>query len=89
MRRAGILVGGAMLWLALGAAPAAAQGAGPPPFGVWGGPNGVVSGEPAASSGLAAILGPGPVGCYLTRVRADNRWLKARICDWNPGYAAP
>lgn len=91
MKRTGILVGGAMLSLAFAAAPAAAQGSGSPPFGVWGGPSVIASGGPTAASapGLAAILGQGPVGCYFTKVRVDNRWVRAQVCDWNPGFGAP
>ena len=29
-------------------------------------------------SWAATVLGHGPIGCYFTRVRADNRWLRAR-----------
>jgi hypothetical protein len=23
-----------------------------------------------------------PIGCYFTRVRANNAWLRAEVCDW-------
>ncbi len=85
--------GAAALALVLGAGPASAQGAWPPgpPWGVGGAPDVVVSGGPAGFAGppWGAILGHGPIGCYFTRVRADNRWLRAQVCDWNPGYGAP
>lgn len=68
--------------------PAVAQsGAAPvsvPAWEVWGGP-GAGNVGPTLSLGpawLAQMLGHGPVGCYDTRVRANNRWLAARICDW-------
>jgi hypothetical protein len=55
-----------------------------PAWGAWGGPGAgnvgwTVSNGP---SWLARALGHGPVGCYFTRVRANNRWLPAQICDW-------
>jgi len=55
-----------------------------PPSGVWGGP-GAGYGGPLALAGpswVARLLGHGPIGCYYTRVRANNMWLRAQICDW-------
>ncbi len=82
-------LGAAALTVGLAAGTAAAA-PGDPPWGNWGGP-GIVVGPPAAPAGsfLAVVLGHGPIGCYSTRVRADNRWLRAEICDWNPGFGAP
>jgi hypothetical protein len=68
------------------AGEAAAQSPAPadPPFGVWSAQSGVVSVGPAAwaAGGWGSLLGRGPVGCYFTRVRAQNRWLTAQVCDW-------
>ena len=94
MKRAlATMAGAATLSLGLAAGPVAAQaGAGyaVPPWGFWGGP-GVVQAGPAGSAGPSwgALLGHGPIGCYFTRVRADNRWLRAEICDWYPDFGAP
>ena len=54
-----------------------------PPYGSWGGAGGG-SGGPVASGDpfWARLLGHGPIGCYDTRVRAHDAWLRARICDW-------
>lgn len=84
-------LGAAALALGFLAGPATAQppgGASAPPFGVPGGPE-VVAGAPFAGSFLGTLLEHGPIGCYFTRVRANNRWLRAQICDWNPGFGAP
>ena len=92
MGQAPILIGRAVLSLVVAAAPAAAQGAGPPtpPWGAWGAPGVVASGAPAAFGPFpGAIFGRGPVGCYFTRVRFDNRWLRAQICDWYDGFGGP
>ena len=92
MGQARILVGGILLSLGLAAAPAAAQGAGPggPPWGAWGEPGVVVSGQPAAFGVFQGVIfGHGPVGCYFTRVRSNNRWLRAQVCDWYYGFGGP
>ncbi len=94
MKRAlATIAGAATLALGLIAGPAAAQpdaSPGVPPWGSWAGP-GVVQTGAAGSAGpfWGTLLGHGPVGCYFTRVRADNRWLRAEVCDWNPGFGAP
>ncbi len=65
------------------AQPDAAQVVGPV-WGAWGGP-GAGDVGPTVSFGpswVARALGHGPVGCYFTRVRANNAWLRAQICDW-------
>ncbi len=55
-----------------------------PPFAAWGGPGAGYVGWTVSfgPSWAARVLGHGPVGCYFTRVRANNRWLRAQICDW-------
>ena len=82
------------LALALGvlAGPAAAQplvGPAAQPWGVAAGPG--VAGAPAVAADplLGTLLGHGPIGCYFTRVRANNEWLPAQICDWVPEFGAP
>ena len=89
MRRAVMTLGAAALALGLAAAgPVAAQPDAVrvvvPAWAVWGGPGAGYVG-PTVSFGpswTARLLGHGPIGCYYTRVRANNTWLRAQICDW-------
>ena len=88
MKRAVVTLGSGLLALALVGAPVGAQADGAPvvvpAWAAWGGPGAGYVG-PTVSFGpswLARALGHGPVGCYFTRVRAPNRWLRAQICDW-------
>jgi len=83
------LVKAAALALALAAAAPAAAQSGPvqvvvPPWAAYGGPGAGNVGWTVSwgNSWAASLLGHGPVGCYFTRVRANNRWLQAQICDW-------
>ena len=80
--------GAAALALGLLGGAAAAQPVAVQPWGVEGGPE-VVAGAPFAGSSLGTLLGHGPIGCYFTRVRANNHWLRVQICDWSPGFGAP
>ena len=85
MKPAVMTLGAAGLALGLAAAAPAEAGSGlPPPYGVWGGPAGA-DGRPVAWIGpswVGRLLGHGPVCCYYTRVRVDNAWRRAQICDW-------
>ena len=88
MGRAIMALGAAALMLGLAAAgPVAAQPDAVqvvPAWGAWGGPGAGYFGWTVSlgPSWVARLLGHGPVGCYFTRVRANDRWLRAQICDW-------
>jgi hypothetical protein len=85
MKQAVVALGPCVLALALVGDPVGARADGAPAVGpawaAWGGP-GVGPTVSFSPSWVARWLGHGPVGCYFTRVRADNRWLRAQICDW-------
>jgi len=85
MKPARVMSGATALALGLAAgAPVQAGGGFPPPYGVWAGPGGIYSEPGAAASPVwtGPLFPRMPIGCYFTRVRANDAWLRAEICDW-------
>ncbi len=84
MRRVRVIFGAALALCFAAAAPAQANAGSPPPWGGGGGPV-VIYGQ-AGGAPSPVWTGPLfphlPIGCYFTRVRVNNAWRRAEICDW-------